>query len=83
MIKQTLEEATAGFEVWQDNWPAFSFFESLNTQFRWGVMGGCLGLDYPAVEAAMRMRRIKNRPEMFEAVQAMERAALDVWNREK
>lgn len=41
-----------------------------------------VGLDYPALEAVMRMRRIPRGrwPEVFEDVQAMEAAALEEFN---
>jgi hypothetical protein len=68
------------FAVWPDNWTAVELFCSLATQWRVGAMGGFLGLDYPAVESVMRIRRLPERAELFGAVQIMERAALPLLN---
>lgn len=71
------------FEVWAENWPAVELFLRLATQWKIGGMGGFLGLDYPAVESAMRILRIHNRAEMFDTIQVMEYAALPVLNRKE
>lgn len=65
-------------EVWPENQPAFMLFQALRTQWRTG-MGGATGLDYTAVFALMRERRIpaKQRQELFDDIQAMEDAALE------
>lgn len=59
-------------------------FLAIETLWRWdGMTGRCLGLDYPGVEAALRMRRVRDRRRMFEQLQAMERKALAVFNKPK
>lgn len=69
-------------EVWPENWPAVQLFAAVQTQWRvHGFTGRPLGLDYPAVEAAMRMLRIKDRPATFERIRIMEAAALATLNK--
>ena len=55
-------------------------FVACQTQWRSGPMGGVLGLDYPGVESVMRMKRVKDKPAMFEDLRVMELAALKVLN---
>jgi len=71
------------FPVWQDCWEALKLFLSLSTQWKYLVTMEAayrMGLDYPAVESVMRILRVKDKAEMFELIQVMERAALDVFN---
>jgi hypothetical protein len=64
-----------------DNAAALELFLALRTQWRVGAMGGVLGLDYPAVLAVFRMRRMKDMAAMLADLQVMEAAALPVLNR--
>lgn len=75
-------EAEAEFGVFPENVETVEMFLSLQTQWRTGPMGGCLGLEYPGVKAALdlRVRSRRRRAELFDALQAMERAALLVLN---
>ncbi|HRH13179.1 MAG TPA: DUF1799 domain-containing protein [Azonexus sp.] len=79
-----LDAAAEGQEqsygLWPDNWPAFSLFLDLKTQWRPGPMGGVLGLDYAAIAPTMDLRGIKRkrRGDLFDALQAMEAAVLQV-----
>lgn len=70
-------------EVWPENWPIFTLFASLGTQWRVG-MGGPVGLDYAALFPLLD--RLTTDPaewqEHFEDVREMEAAALDAM-REK
>jgi hypothetical protein len=71
------------FSVWQDCWETLKLFLSLSTQWNFlATMEAAYrtGLNYSAVESAMRLKRVKNKAEMFELIQVMERAALDVFN---
>jgi len=67
------------FAVWPENWPSFSLFCAVQTQWRTG-MSGATGLDYPAVFATLdRLHRDKTperRDELFADIQVMEVAAL-------
>lgn len=56
---------------------------AVQTQWRIGGMGGFFGLDYSAVEAAIRMLEIDNPREVFAKIQVMEFAALPVLNRKR
>ena len=72
--------------LWPCNVPAFNAWQRLQTQWRDSAMGGRTGLDYSAVTAFLRdVLRIKPKAlaELFAGIQAMEVAALNVWNQEK
>ncbi|MNC20056.1 hypothetical protein D3C75_679990 [compost metagenome] len=64
-------------EVWDCNWPAFSVFHSMSTQWRVG-MGGATGLDYTALPVVAKMIGYKNKDvqDMFPDIQVMENEAL-------
>ena len=68
--------------VFPENWQTVELFLRLQTQ--WQFVNGCfLGLQYTAVDALMRILRIKNRAEVFQDLQVMELAALRVLNEKK
>ena len=87
------EQPERSFEVWPENWPAVELYLACCTQWRCvaapegtaGMVSAiwsrivCTGLDYTAVEATLRMRRIPRRKhsELLYDLQAMEHAALD------
>lgn len=56
-------------------------FCQCSTQWRYGAMGGAIGLDYPGVKVVLELT-VKRREwrEVFEGLQVMERAALAVMN---
>lgn len=56
-------------------------FTRLSTQWRYGGMGGIIGLDYPSLESVMRMLRVKDKAGILDQIQTMERAALEVLNK--
>lgn len=74
------EPPELSFEVWPENWPAVELFMAAATQWRHGGKGPT-GLDYTAVEALMRLRRVakRDRADLLADVQIMERASLAVW----
>lgn len=43
-------------------------------------MGGFLGLDYPGVEAVLRMRRVKVDADLMDDLAVIEDAALEIFN---
>lgn len=61
--------------IYPDNWQAVNIFCDMSTQWRVG-MGGATGLDYAALPAVLNIRRVKNREDVFECLQIMERAIL-------
>lgn len=79
-----VQETAPDFEVYADNWVSVLFFLSLRTQWSFATDGmgfvKRLGLIYPAVESAMRMRGTKRAKQLalLEDVQVMEFAALQV-----
>ena len=69
------------FEVWPENWPAFALFCKLGSQWRVG-MNGPTGLDYTPLLALMARMKLsdEDHDELFDDIQTLERAALDVMN---
>lgn len=65
------------FEVWPENWPAFSLFCTVQTQWRVGACGPT-GLDYTPLLALMGRMKLSDQDhdDLFEDVQTLERAAL-------
>ena len=69
------------FYVDPNNWPAVVAFCQCSTQWRYGAMGGVIGLDYPGVKTVLDLTvKRQERGAIFEAIQIMERAALVVLN---
>lgn len=71
------------FEVHEDNWEAWMFFLSVQTQWVFassGLASQRVAMNYPGVESAARLQRIPMRrwPELFDAVHAVEMAVLAV-----
>lgn len=75
------EEQDNAFGVWPENWPTVVFFLTVQTQWRYGAMGGYLGLDYSAIDVMIRYRQMDVTPEMFEGMQLMERTAIPILNK--
>ncbi|MFZ5530292.1 MAG: DUF1799 domain-containing protein [Pseudomonadota bacterium] len=73
-------EARTDFTIWPENSVSCDVFLACCTQWRTGPMGGCLGLDYPALECVMRMMQVEDIPKVFRDVRIMEAAALEVMN---
>lgn len=65
-------------EVWPENWPSWSLFCKVSTQWRIG-MGGPSGLDYAAVYPLLdrAAKDPQEWDELFEDIQLLERTALD------
>lgn len=65
--------------VLPDNWLPIRVFQSMSTQWRVG-MSGASGLDYSALPIVMKLEdvRKKDRRDVFDCVQVLERAALAV-----
>lgn len=66
-------------EVWPENWPAWSLFDALGTQWRAGGGGGVIGLDYGPLFTLLD-RRYPDDPATWQAhfddIQILESAAL-------
>jgi hypothetical protein len=81
------------FFLWPENVTAFNLWMSVQSQWKWASrpvgMGGAIpfrtGLDYPGVDICLRHLEASKKEKRwyFGAVQAMERAALDEWNKER
>lgn len=54
-------------------------FLRAETQWKHSAMGAICGLDYAGLDGLFRILRVKNRREIFEDLQIMERAALSVF----
>lgn len=68
------------FEIWPDNVHALNCFLAVCRLWRVGPMGGVLGLDYPGVEAVLRMRKIKLDAALLDDLAVMEDGAMEVLN---
>lgn len=80
-IASETHEAEETVEVWAPNWPAVCAFLACETQWRASAtMAGLvwIGLDYTAVDVALRRRGLDCD---FADLQAMEDAALTILNR--
>lgn len=69
-------------EVWPENWPAFSLFSMMETQWD-TVMGGRTGMKYPVLFDLMDRNGLTGDDwwEMFADIQHMEAAALKEMNK--
>ena len=81
-LRGVIASQSQAVEVWPENWPVFEVFSRVGTQ--WNVsMGGPTGLRYEAIYPLIdRMCGRDDWLQMFDDLQTMERAALDVM-REK
>jgi len=83
------DEAGAGteadaFAVWPENADVVEIFLAARTQ--WSIVAGMgsvhiQGFRYADLEALLRVRRVKHRARVFEDLQLMEAAGLEVLNR--
>lgn len=74
-------QADKTFEIWPENWQAFTLFCRLQTQWRVG-MSGPSGLDYTTVLALMDRMKLseEDHDELFSDIQTLERAALEAMS---
>lgn len=72
----------AHYEVWPENWEAVLAFIACGTQWRRLAVAPyrLAGLDYAALEAVLRLRRVKDRRDVFERVRVLEQAVLQQQN---
>ena len=68
------------FAVWPENWDAIELFLRCQTQWRTSV-GGVTGFDYSSVLALVNMYAYD--VSVFEDLQIMEAAAIELLNKEK
>lgn len=83
--RKDADDGDGALEIWPENWGALRLFLAVETQWRVQLGFGVvvhLGLDYAALEAAMRMSGVADPAAMFADVCAMERAALPILNGE-
>lgn len=68
--------------MWPENWEAVKLFSRLTTQWKYGVMGHVLALDYLAVEAVMNMMQVPKRArlDLLDQIQVMEQAGVEWLN---
>lgn len=69
------DENDDGFPVLHCNWAAVTTFLGVQTQWRVG-MNGIIGLDYTAVESAVKLQARRLPPRVFEGIQVIEAAVL-------
>jgi len=76
------------FGVFPENWEALLLFFDASSQWRYrlvatntGFINVRTGLDYTALESLMRMRRVKDKADVFDRIRTLESAALEAWNK--
>ena len=80
-LRGVIASQSQAVEVWPENWPVFEVFSRVGTQ--WNVsMGGPTGLRYEAIYPLIDRMCEGEWLQMFDDLQVMERAALDLM-REK
>jgi len=70
--------------LWPENVAVWRLFQACNTQWKSGLAGPT-GLDYPAVETVLRIRRVKKADllSVFSMIQVMERSMLSAWSEKR
>lgn len=66
-------------EIWPDNWPAFTVFEAMSTQWRTGACGAT-GMDYTSIRDVagfLGLTRVQT-TDIFPDLRIMEAEALRV-----
>ncbi len=67
-----------------ENWEAVQIFLRCSTQWRYaGFTGVATGLDYPSIEAVMRMSGIKDQVQVFAKLQLIEEEALKAMQEQR
>jgi hypothetical protein len=61
--------------IYPDNMEAVSIFSDMSTQWNVG-MSGATGLIYASLPVIFNIRRVKDRSDVFDCLQVMERAIL-------
>lgn len=75
------QDVETDFLVDEDNWQTVMLFCQCATQWRYGAFGGVIGMDYAGVNAVLDLTvKRRDRADVFEGLQVMERAALAVMN---
>lgn len=71
------------FAVLPENWPAVKLFRAVSSQWRVAASGLPYGIDYAAMEACARSLSIGLSPALFEHIQIMENAAVQVFQEKR
>ena len=74
------EEQDERFGIWPENEHAKDAFLIVRRQWRMNPMGGFAGLDYPGVEAKLRMCAFSVDAALLADLDAIEGGALEVFN---
>ena len=74
------DEGEELFAVWPENEHALKCFMLVRRMWRYGPMGGVLGLDRPNVESELRMRKIEIDAALLDDLAVMEGGAMEVLN---
>lgn len=70
------------FEVFEDNWKTVDLFVRLQTQ--WNLIEGVfIGLNYQSVRFLFKLYAVEDERSVFDELQSMEAAALQVMNQKK
>lgn len=80
----TSDDVAVTVEIWEENYTAFSVFNSISTQWRYS-MSGVTGLDYNVLPSVFNMMDIPSSdwPYLFDDIRIMESVALTEINRKE
>lgn len=83
LLRQT--EQWRDVEIWPDQALTVDVFTAMLTQWRISPAGGVTGLDYAALPAVMDFMAVPaaDRPEVFQGLRIMERAAVTALRAQK
>ncbi len=76
------KKVVKNFEVWEEHWESVMLFLKMMTQWR-TTMSGVIGLDYSVLQMLFQMYDVRNKKQIFEDIQIMERAAMNILNKEQ
>ena len=76
------EKEEKDFAVWPENWDTVELFLRCQTQWNTSV-GGVTGLNYEGVLVVIQIFEYDNPKAVFQDLQIMEAAAIELLNKEK
>jgi hypothetical protein len=83
VISPSLDDAESlgPLEVWDDCWESVMMFLRMSTDWVYAGMGSCTGMNKQTLQWYMDVFEVKNKREILEDLQVMERHALKLMNK--
>jgi hypothetical protein len=70
-------------EVWDDCWESAMMFLRMSNDWVYAGMGSCIGMNKQTLQWYMEVHEVKDKKDMLEDLQVMERHALKHMNKAK